>query len=131
MGEEIEYQEVTPCAIRSQDNKFDQMDTSQANSEAEVPRKVGKFGAIYETEDGEFRCLPDLVTVLRFSNGRQILAEEDREESRRLFHQYLVEIGAIRHDEDIGNPLIGGGSSTTVEYFKVTVRKNQGGGAGQ
>ncbi len=96
------------------------------NSEESEARKVGRFGALYEAEDGEFHCLPETVTVLRTSAGQHILAEEDREESHRLFHQYLVEIGVIRHDEDIGTPIIHSGTCT-VEYFKVAVIKNGGG----
>jgi hypothetical protein len=89
------------------------------NSEEESgTRKVGRFGAIFEAEDGEFHCLPETVTVLRTSAGQHILADEDRDESIRLFHQYLVEIRVIRYDEDIGTPIIHPGTCT-VEYFKV------------
>lgn len=90
------------------------------NFEDSIVRKVGRFDAIYEAEDGEFYSLAETVTVLVTSHGEHILEDETRDESIRAFRIYLVEIGVIQDDEDIGRPLVHS-NTCTVEYFKQPI----------
>lgn len=89
-----------------------------SNFEDSIVRKVGRFCAIYEAEDGAFYSLSDTVTVLVTRQGEHILENETRDEALCAFRTYLREIGVLGEDEDIGNPLI---HSNTVEYFKNSI----------
>jgi hypothetical protein len=86
--------------------------------------EYGRFSVIYETEDGEFHVLPYMkMTIMRHPSGERYFLDEEHTELQRRFRMYLVEIGALGPEDDIGRPLI---AQNHIEYFKIDSRsKNQ------
>jgi hypothetical protein len=86
--------------------------------------EYGRFSVLYETEDGEFHVLPYMkMTIMRRPSGERYFLDEEHSELQRRFRIYLVEIGALAPEDDIGQPLI---AQDHIEYFKISASdKNQ------
>ena len=86
--------------------------------------EYGRFSVLYETDDGEFHILPSMkMTVMRYPSGERYFLDEEHTELQRRFRNYLIEIGALAPEDDIGRPLI---AQEHIEYFKISAsEKNQ------
>ncbi len=80
--------------------------------------EYGCFSVLYETEDGEFHILPGMkMTVMRRPSGERFFLDSEHAEVQRLFRNYLIEIGALAPEDDIGRPVIG---QNQIEYVKIS-----------
>ncbi len=86
--------------------------------------EYGRFSVLYETEDGEFHVLPSMkMTIMQRPSGERYFLDEEHTEVQRLFRNYLIEIGALAPEDDIGRPVIG---QNQIEYVKIRAsEKNQ------
>ena len=79
--------------------------------------EYGRFSVIYQVEDGEFHILPHIkMTIMRHPSGERFFLDEEHSELQRRFRIYLVGIGALGPEDDIGQPLI---AQNHIEYFKI------------
>ncbi len=86
--------------------------------------EYGRFSVLYETEDGEFHILPSMkMAIMQRPSGERFFLDSEHSEVQRLFRNYLIEIGAIAPEDDIGRPIIG---QNQIEYVKISAsEKNQ------